>query len=370
MITYWITLSIILVLATTVILTKVNVLFKNTRFSYFIKSKLFNKLIKKLVHYLILFFFVITCVFFLIRLLPKDYFYSFDNYNNVSLSKNGNILTELLNFYYNILPFPKKLCSSYHLENNVMFCSSYKYKLVNFGVSHTYMQGISVSSIIINKCSISFLIGFIAYVIQCLIGYPLGIFLAKKENKTLDKISNISYITISSIPAILYFYICVLIFVVIFKLPVSFEINNYLSYIAPISAVSITSSLVIAYWVKKYISLEMNKDYVKFAQAKGLKDNHIFYKHILRNALIPMIRTIPTSLVACLTGFYLLESAFNIPGIGLTLINAIYLQDIYLVQGLLIVFCCFSILAYLLGDLISIVLDHRISLESSGDKNE
>jgi len=374
MISYWIIVSIIASFFIIFILTKFNLIFKNNSFGSFIRSKLFILLFKKIIYYFVTLFLLITCIFLLIKLLPKDYFYSYNNSNSITNSKNlynkNTFIEQLFSFYYNILPFPKKVCSATYLNEGVMSCSTYEYKIINFGFSYTYMQNTSVWTIIKDKCSISFLIGFISYVIQCLIGYPLGILLAKKENKFIDKFTNGTYITITSIPTILYFYICVLIFALFFKLPVSFEVDNYLSYIAPITAVSITSSLIIAYWVRKYILIEANKDYVKLALGKGLSYNRIFYKHIVRNALIPMIRTIPTSLVACLTGFYLLESAFNIPGVGLTLINAIYLQDIYLVQGLIIVFSSLSILAYLIGDLITILLDHRVSLEKDGDNNE
>ena len=83
----------------------------------------------------------------------------------------------------------------------------------------------------------------------------------------------------------------------------------------------------------------------------------------MKNALIPLIRTIPTSIVLCLSGFYLLEAAFNIPGIGLTFITAINLQDVYLVQGLIIFYSVISVAAYLLGDLITILLDPRVKLD-------
>lgn len=365
MIGYWIIIGIIILFSLISILTKYDFILKSTKFSHFIKSKTFNSIIKRIFYYFMTLFLVVTCVFFLIELMPKDYFYSYNN-----ITPKLNFLDNLLNFYYNILPFPKKTCTSYYLSENVMYCSNYKYKIINLDYSYIYMKNTSVWTIIKDKCSVSFMIGMISYILQCLIGYPLGIFLAKKENKFIDKTINGLHITIATIPTILYFYLFVLLFMLVFKLPVNFEINSFVTYIAPITAVTISSSLVIAYWVRKYILLEMNKDYVKFAVSKGLSSKRIFYKHILKNALIPMIRTIPTSLVACLTGFYLLESAFNIPGIGLTLITAINLNDIYLVQGLIIFFSALSILAYLIGDLITILLDHRVFFKKEGDVNE
>ena len=276
---------------------------------------------------------------------------------NSVYNSTDSILKQLFNYYYNILPFPKKVCTSTYLKDNILTCNNYSYKIIDLGYSHMYMKNIRVWTIIKEKCGVSLLIGMLGYFLQCLIGYPLGIYMAKKKNKLINKSVDLLHIVIYSIPAILYFYLFVMLFMLVFKLPVTFEINNYLSYIAPLSALCLWGCFTVAYWVNKYISLEASKDYVKFALSKGLSQNHIFYKHIMKNALIPLIRTIPTSLVLCLSGFYLLEAAFNIPGIGLTLITAINLQDVYLVQGLILFFSFLSILAYLTGDIITILLN-------------
>lgn len=369
MILYWSFVSVVFFIILIIILIKCDLMFKHSKLSIVIKSKTFNLLIKRLVFYLITLFLVITCVFLLLKLMPKEYFYAYHNKTD-PLYGEGNLVQQLLRYYHNILPFPKKVCASTYLENNVMVCSNYKYKIIDLGRSYTYMKNVEVSSIIKERCLISFKLGIIAYIIQCLIGYPLGIFLARKENKIINSTYNAIYLTISTLPRITYFYIFVILFLVVFKLPVNFEVDNYITYIAPLTAITLTSSIAIAFWVKKYILLEANKDYVKFAISKGLDEKTIFYKHIIKNALIPLIRTIPTSLAACLIGFYLLESAFGIPGSGLTLINALNLQDIYLIQGLILFFSTLSITSYLIGDLITVLLDHRVSLYKEGDKHE
>ena len=192
--------------------------------------------------------------------------------------------------------------------------------------------------------------------------------MARKENKFLDKALNHTYVIIMAIPSIVYFYLALLVFMFA-KFPISFEVDNLLSYIPPIATISLSSSLAVAYWVKKYILIEANSDYVKLAVAKGLDDKTIFYKHIVRNALIPLVRTIPTSLVHCLCGFRLIEAVFNIPGVGLTLITAINLQDVYLAQGLILFFTICSVFAYFIGDLITVILDKRTTLQKDGDIN-
>jgi ABC-type dipeptide/oligopeptide/nickel transport system permease component len=86
--------------------------------------------------------------------------------------------------------------------------------------------------------------------------------------------------------------------------------------------------------------------------------------------VIAIIRTIPTTIAVSLSGYYLLESAFNIPGLGLTLIDSINLQDIYVMQGLILFSSFVSIFSYLIGDLITISLDKRVYLRMEDRENE
>lgn len=348
-------------------------MFSNTTIGNFFRSKLLSYIIKRLLFSVFTLFLIITAVFCLIRMMPNEYY---NNFKDVNLDNNyhsdikdSNILNQLLDFYYNILPFPKKICTSTYLDNQEIKCSCYATKIINLGYSTTYIKNVSVFSIIKEKCGASFLVGSIAFALQCLIGYPLGIYMARKENKFVDKFVNNSYIVILSIPGLFYIYLAMLMFMFL-KFPITFETNNILSYIPPIATITFSSSLAVAYWVKKYILTETNNDYVKLAISKGLDEKTIFYKHIMRNALIPLIRTIPTSLVNCLCGFYILEAAFNIPGVGSTLMTAINLQDVYLAQGLIIFFSAASILAYFIGDLITLFLDKRTILQKEDDTNE
>ena len=374
MISYCIIMSIILLLVVFVALIKTNIIMKNTVISSFIKSDTFTYIINRILLSLLSIFIVLVAVFLLMRMAPKNYLNNYNdsltNHAYINNYSSSNIFKDFLYYMYNILPFPKRVCVASSLKNGSLVCGKYSYKIIDLGYSYFYMKNVSVWTIIKQKSSVSFLVGSIAYFFQCLIGYPLGIYIAKRKNKLVDKSVNLLNTIISSIPEILYFYLFLIIFMVVFKLPVSFEIHNFASYLAPISALVLFGSCLTAYWVKRYILLESNKDYVKFALSKGIDENTIFYKHIIRNALIPLIRTMPTSLAACICGYHLIEATFNIPGIGYTLITAINLQDIYLVQGLILFFSTFSVLSYLLGDLISVIFDKRISFREVAKHEE
>lgn len=374
MISYWIILSLIIIFSIVIILTRYNIILKNSQIGYFIRSNVFKYIMKRILLCFSSIFLILVAVFLLMRMMPKDYFYSYNennyNFHNASFINSNNIFKDFINYFYNILPFPKRICTSSYLENGNIVCGNYEYKIINLGYSYVYMKNISVWTIIKEKCGVSFLIGSIAYILQCLIGYPLGIYMARKANKKVDKAINFTRTLIGSIPEIVYFYLFLLLFMIVLKLPVSFDINDSLSYLAPLCSLVFFGSLTSAYWVKRYILLESKKDYVKFALSKGMDEGTVFYKHVVKNALIPLIRTIPTTLAQCVSGYYLLEATFNIPGIGLTLISAINLQDVYLVQGLILFFSFLSVFAHLLGDLISLLLDKRVCYTSEVKNNE
>lgn len=332
----------------------------------FFSSKRLKYILTRLVFSIISLFFIATLAFILIVIAFNQHFFA-DNsdillYSSQYYLHGDDIFKQLLSYYYNILPFPKKVCTVYFLDtNNNVICNNYTYKIIDLGYSSSYMINVSVWSIIKEKCLISFTIGISAYIIQCLVGYPLGIYLAKKTNKFIDKAVDFLNITILSIPAIIYFYAMSIFIILVFKLPIIFDFYSFKTYLSPLICLCFWGCFSVALWVKKYILIEYKKDYVTLSIAKGLNSNKVFTKHVFKNAIIPLIRNIPSSLVACISGFYLLEATFSIPGVGLTLMKAIGLEDVYLILGLTLFISFLSITAYFFGDIITIFLDSRVS---------
>ena len=373
LISYWVILSVVISFFSIFVLSNANLILKNSKIGDFFRSSLTRYFVQRILISVVSLLFISICLFFLLRLIimnNDEFINTTSNQLNKPFIDNENIGKDFINYLYNILPFPKKVCVSTQMCENKLMCSGYEYKIINFGNSLYYMRNVDVSYIIREKAAVSFKIGFIAYVLECIIGYPLGIYMSRKKGKFIDNSINFIHSISISFPKIIQFYIFSVVFLVYFKLPVSFDKDNYLTYIAPLLSVVILSIISVAFWVKKYILLEEKKDYVKYAKSKGLNEKYIFYKHIFRNALPPLIRTIPTSLFACLCGYYLLELSFNIPGIGLTLSTVIILGDVYLIQGIILFFSFFSILSYLLGDLIAVLLDKRISFKKEVNVNE
>jgi ABC-type dipeptide/oligopeptide/nickel transport system permease component len=115
-------------------------------------------------------------------------------------------------------------------------------------------------------------------------------------------------------------------------------------------------------WMRRYMVDQMNQDYVKLAKAKGVSERRIMTSHIFRNAVVPMVQTIPGSLLLTIMGSLYVESIYSVPGMGGLLINVIQRQDNTMVQALVLIFASLGIIGLFLGDLMMIIVDPRISL--------
>ena len=119
----------------------------------------------------------------------------------------------------------------------------------------------------------------------------------------------------------------------------------------------------IALWVRRFMLDEFNSDYVKFARAKGLSENRILYTHVLRNAIVPLIRSIPAAILGALLGTFYIEKIYGINGVGGYMIQAIDKtnNDFYALQGIIIISALISVVSYLLGDIVTAIVDPRVS---------
>lgn len=325
---------------------------------------------------------VATATFLLLRLLPTDYYYMDyitkikDPERKLIAIANAKkrfgldkpIIAQLWDYYKNILPIRKTICTSQYLETNSVtgtlewVCTKFETVYVNFGTSLVMRKNTLVTEILYEKAAVSFVIGIIATIGEILIGYPLGVIMAMKKDKLVDKLGKGYAVLIDSIPAIVYYFLVMILLQQFMDVSTFFDRNDFSSWIVPLISLLIAGIPGIAIWVRRYMVDEVNADYVKFAKAKGLSKNKIMFVHVLRNAIVPLVRTIPTAFIFSLMGSYYLEKIYAIPGLGQTLLNSIYKQDNPLVQGLVIIFAFVSTFAYLVGDLATAAADPRVSL--------
>ncbi len=211
----------------------------------------------------------------------------------------------------------------------------------------------------------SFTMGIFALLLAYGIGLPVGVAMARNKDGLIDKLGMLFIIFITSVPSLAYIYIFRYIGTTAFGLPsvfTTFGPGDIRSWILPIISLSLPSISSLMLWIRRYVVDQMNSDYVKFAKAKGLNRKEIFRWHIFKNASIPIVHNIPSSLAGCITGAIITEAIYSVGGMGKMLPNAINQYNNVIIIALTFLFSSISVLSVLLGDIIMTKVDPRISL--------
>ena len=150
------------------------------------------------------------------------------------------------------------------------------------------------------------------------------------------------------------------------SLSIMSKITDYLWHmVLPVISSTVGSLAVMTLLTKNSFLEEIRKQYVITARAKGLSENRILYRHIFRNAIIPIITGFPGSFIAAFfTGSLLIETIFSLDGMGLLAYNSIMNRDYPVVLGTLFFFTIIGLVARLLSDLSYVMVDPRISFDS------
>ena len=218
----------------------------------------------------------------------------------------------------------------------------------------------------------SFTMGIFALLLAYGIGLPVGVAMARNKDGLIDKMGMVFIIFITSVPSLAYIYIFRYLGTTLFGLPnvfTTFGPSDVRSWILPIISLSMPSISGLMLWLRRYVVDQMNSDYVKFAKAKGLNRKEIFRAHIFKNASIPIVHGIPSSLAACITGAIITEAIYSVGGMGKMLPNAINQYNNVMIVALTFMFSTISVLSVLLGDIIITKVDPRISLTDKAGRS-
>lgn len=219
-----------------------------------------------------------------------------------------------------------------------------------------------------SKLGYSFVIGIISTLIAYVLGLPIGILMARFKNGLLDKLGTVYIMFIIAVPSLAYIFLFKAIGGSLFKLPTLFEIdsNSKLMYILPIISLALPSVANLMKWMRRYMIDQMNSDYVKFARSGGLSETEIFTKHVWKNAAIPIVHGIPSSILFAMTGAIITERVYSVPGAGNLLTQAINKYDNGVIVGVTLFYAVLTVVSIILGDILIATVDPRISFTSKG----
>jgi microcin C transport system permease protein len=254
------------------------------------------------------------------------------------------------------------------------------YLVFDFGRSYYHHQ--SVADLVISKLPVSMSLGLWSFLIVYGVCIPLGIKKAVRDGSRFDVFTSTAILIGYAIPG----FVLAILLIVLFgggsfwdifplrglvsdnwaELSLPAKVLDYLWHmVLPIASSAVGSLAVMTLLTKNSFLEEIRKQYVLTARAKGLSENRVLYRHVFRNAIIPIITGFPGSFItAFFTGSLLIETIFSLDGMGLLAYESILNRDYPVVLGTLYFFTIIGLISRLLSDLSYVAVDPRITFDS------
>ena len=310
---------------------------------YVIKKKLLLYVIGRLIEAFVTLIVIASITFLLLRLLPGGPF-----------DADKALPPEVL----------KNINAKYHLDKPLYV--QYAYYMAGLsrgylGESYKYLDR-DISAILKDSLPISIQLGIYALILAFIIGIVLAVFASQRANTFYDRSAMILSISGVSLPSFVIAPIFILIFGFYFQWVEVALWEGTLFYILPTVVLGLRPASVIARLTRSSMLDSMTSDYVRTARAKGLSERDIFYKHILKNAFIPVLTFSGPLIAGILTGSFIIEKIFAIPGLGEHFVNSVTNRDYPLILGTLLVYSSLLIISNMLVDLLYAYFDPRIKI--------
>ncbi|MDN4495163.1 ABC transporter permease [Ureibacillus aquaedulcis] len=301
---------------------------------------------KRLVYILIALFIIITATFFLMKLAPGSPFASERDFPPQ--------IEEQLNAKYG-LDNPWYIQYKDYLVDTVSF---------DFGESMKY-KGRSTNDIISESFPISLTLGIEAMILSIGLGIFLGVVAALYHNKFPDYLASTIAVLGISVPS--FILAGLMQYFLAFKLDL-FPVSGWKGFnysILPALAIAITHAGFIAKLTRSSMLEQANSDYVKMARSKGLGKWSVVIRHSLRNALMPVITYLGPLTAGVVTGSFIIEQIFAIPGLGRHFVTSITNRDYTVIMGTTVFYSIILLFAVLVVDILYSVIDPRIKLKGA-----
>ncbi|MCC7368618.1 MAG: ABC transporter permease [Chloroflexi bacterium] len=240
--------------------------------------------------------------------------------------------------------------------------------IVQGDLGKSWRLGLPVSQLLGNGLSVTLQLTLGALLIALIVGIPLGVLSAVKENTPLDHVARIASLFSLSIPIFWQAAMLILAFSMWFNWvppveyasPLKDPVANLKQMILPCIVLGTVVAAQVMRMTRSSLLEIMRQDYVRTARAKGLAERIVVSRHAFKNSLIPIITVIGVQVGYLLGGAVVTEEVFTLPGVGRLMLNAVYQRDYPLIQGAILFIAALFMLSNLLVDLCYAYLDPRI----------
>ena len=298
-------------------------------------------LLRRLLHGLAVLWVVATLTFALLRLAPGG---PFDSERRLPPEVLANIQAK------------------YHLDEP--FLRQYLRYLTgilhgDFGPSYKYLDR-DVNKIIADTLPTSAVLGLLALLVAVILSFPTGLIAAYFRNSWIDRLALLAATLGISLPHFILGALLIWLFALQLGWLQAGRWDNVGSMILPTVTLSAAPAAYIAALLRSTLIENLGEDFIRTARAKGLRESVVLFKHALRNSLVPVLTVMGPLTAALLTGSFVVEYVFAIPGMGRFFITAVTDRDYPLIMGVTLVYTALLIAANLLVDLCYSYVDPRI----------
>lgn len=297
-------------------------------------------LLRKIVHLLCVLFIIATLTFVLMKSLPGDPFQQ-----EKALPKETH---EALKKHYGL---DRPIAEQYvqFLKSAVFF---------DFGPSFIYQER-TVNQIIREGFPFSAILGLEALLIAIPLGIGLGMTSALKKNQKIDKASIIFSVMGISIPSFIFATLLQYVFAVKWEIFPIARWGGIAHTILPALSLAILPAAFISRLMRAKASEELQSDYVKTARSKGLPELYILWRHVFPNAVTPVLSYLGQLIANILTGSFIVEKIYGIPGLGQWFVNSILNRDYTLIMGITIFYSIIMLGSIFLVEALCLFIDPR-----------
>ena len=239
----------------------------------------------------------------------------------------------------------------------------------DMGTSYSYRM--PVSEMILDKLPVTITMTLMAFVWMILISIPVGLYAAKHEGGMTDRIITVVNQIIMAVPPFFAGILITFVFGMIFRLftpggYVSYQINigKFVGYLFfPSLAIALPKAAMAVKLLRSSVISEMKLDYVRTAYSRGNSKRSVLYRHVLKNAMIPVITFLGMALSDMIAGSIIIEQVFGIPGLGRILLTSISNRDYPVVMAVIVCIATLVLVVNMIVDVIYGLVDPRISVE-------
>ena len=239
-------------------------------------------------------------------------------------------------------------------------------------LGYSFVSRIPVSDLILQRLPTTLWVVGSAYALAVLVAFPLGVISALKRYSIFDRLATTFAFLWFSLPT----FFTGLLFIIVFSVQLKWfpfiyqstlNVTDWQSFVAqvqqsimPICVLGLYQGAMLMRFVRASVLEQFDRQYVRTAYAKGLSQFTVVRRHILRNAMIPVVTLVALDIPAVFTGSLVTEQVFRVPGIGALLIESIYRSDTPVVMAITIVYAILIVVFDLIADLIYVLLDPRV----------